>query len=232
MIRFQGLIQTFCLVLFLILLTIASISGLSMSSVNFFLRMDPALVFITAITARIILFSFIPAAVVLLSVPFIGRVFCGYICPMGTTLDVTDALFRSKNKTNLFSKNQIKNLLKILLKIKYFILLFLIGSALFGVSYVFFASPLSLITRFYGLIIFPIISFLLREILDIIRPLGDILNISSISFAQVRTTRFATQFFILFFFITVSGMIIFSPRFWCRFICPSGALLAFFPDHP
>jgi len=224
MIWFRRLIQIFCLVLFLLLLAIASIAGISMSSLDIFLQMDPGLVFITAISARIILFSFIPAAIILISIPFIGRVFCGYICPMGTTLDGTDALFGFKKKAYLFSKN--------LLKIKYIILVFLLGSALFGVSYVFVASPLSLITRFYGLILFPVISFLSREVLDIIRPLGDMLDITSLSFAQIRTIRFATQFFILFFFMIVFGMVKFSPRFWCRYLCPSGALLAFFSRSP
>ncbi len=228
--RFQRLVQSFCLVLFLTLLTIVSISGISISSLDFFLQMDPVLVFITAIGARIILVSFIPAAIVLISGPLIGRVFCGYICPMGTTLDVTDALFGYKNKTNLFSKNHSK--IENLLKLKYLILLFLLGSALFGVSYVFFASPLSLITRFYGLILFPVISFLSREALDIVRPLGDMLDINFISYAQIRTIRFATQFFILFFFIVIFGLVRFSPRFWCRYLCPSGALLAFFSKAP
>ena len=230
MIRFQRLVQSFCLVLFLTLLTIASISGISISSLDCFLQMDPGLVFLTTISARIVLVSFIPAAIVLISGPFIGRVFCGYICPMGTTLDGTDSLFRFKNRASLFSKNQLKT--NNLVKIKYLILVFLFGSALFGVSYVFFASPLSLITRFYGLIIFPVISFLSRETLDLIRPLGDMLNLSSISFAQIRTIRFATQFFILFFFMIIFGMVIFSPRFWCRYLCPSGALLAFFSKAP
>ena len=224
MIRFRRLVQTFCLVLFLILLTLVSISGISFSSLDLFLQMDPGLVFITAISARIILLSFIPAAIVLLSGLFFGRVFCGYICPMGTTLNVTDALFKFKNKSYLFSKN--------LLKIKYLVLVFLLGSALFGVSYIFIASPLSLITRFYGLVIFPVISFLSKEALNFVRPLGDMLDITSISFAQIRTIRFSTQFFILFFFMIVFGMVKSSPRFWCRYLCPSGALLAFFSISP
>jgi len=224
MIRFQRLIQTFCLVLFLALLTVASISGISISSLDLFLQMDPGLVFISAISARTVLLSFIPAAIVLILGPFIGRVFCGYICPMGTTLDGTDALFGFKNKSSLFSKN--------LLKMKYLVLVFLLGSALFGVSFVFFASPLSLITRFYGLVLFPVISFLSREVLDLVRPLGDMLDISSISFAQVRTIRFATQFFILLFFIIIFGMVKFSSRFWCRYLCPSGALIAFVARSP
>ncbi len=224
MIRFQRFVQIFCLFLFLALLTIASVSGISMSSLDLFLQMDPGLIFITAISGRIILLSFIPAAIVMITGPFIGRVFCGYICPMGTTLDGTDALFDVKNKPYLFSKN--------LLNIKYIVLVFLMGSALFGVSYVFFASPLSLITRFYGLVLFPVISFLSKEVLDLVRPLGDVLDINSISFAQVRTIRFATQFFILFFFIAIFCMVKFSTRFWCRYLCPSGALLALASKSP
>ena len=224
MISFRRLVQTFCLILFLTLLTLASISGISISSMDIFLQMDPTLVFISVISARIILISFIPAAIVLILGPFVGRIFCGYICPMGTTLDGTDALFGSNNKPYLFSKK--------LFKIKYLILVFLIGSALFGVSFVYFASPLSLITRFYGLVLFPVISFLSSGILDLVRPLGDMLDISSISFAQIRTIRFATQFFILFFFIIIFSMVKFSSRFWCRYLCPSGALLAFFSRAP
>ncbi|MCP3876298.1 MAG: 4Fe-4S dicluster domain-containing protein [Desulfobacteraceae bacterium] len=197
-----------------------------MASLHLFLQMDPGLMFISAISARMnpLVYMFIPAAIVLILAPFVGRIFCGYICPMGTTLDGTDALFGPKKNKFFFSDT--------LFKVKYLALIFLLGSALFGVSYIFFASPLSLITRFYGLVLFPVISFLSKETLDLIRPLGDLLDITSISFAQVRTLRFATQFFILFFFIAVFSMIKFSPRFWCRYLCPSGALLGFFSTSP
>ena len=135
MIRFQRLTQIFCLGLFLRILSIVSFSGISLINADLFLQMDPGLVLISAISSRIVLISFIPAVLVLLLTPFAGRIFCGYICPMGTTVDFTDYLFRYKNKRYLFSKN--------LLKIKYLVLIFLVGSAFFGVSYVFFASPLS-----------------------------------------------------------------------------------------
>ena len=116
--------------------------------------------------------------------------------------------------------------------IKYLVLIFLVGSALFGVSYVFFASPLSLITRGYGLVVFPVLSFSAGEVLDLIRLPAGLLDIDSLSFAQIRTIRFGVRFFILFFFIAVISMTIFSPIFWCRYLCPSGALLALLSRSP
>lgn len=224
MIRFRRFVQTVCLLLFLALLTLASLSGISMTSLDLFLQMDPSLVLISAVSGRIVLLSFIPAAIVLMLAPFMGRVFCGYVCPMGTTLDGTDVLFGPGKKPYWFSKG--------LFQVKYLVLVFLVASALFGVSYIFFASPLSLITRAYGLVLFPVISFLSREALDLVRPLGDVLGIHSLSFAQIRTVRFDTQFFILFFFMAVIAMVKFAPRFWCRYLCPSGALLALVSRAP
>ena len=221
---FRRSVQLLFLALFLLLLTAASISGISMASLDLFLLMDPSLVLLSAISGRIVLLAFIPAALVLISGPLIGRVFCGYICPMGTTLDGTDALFGPKKK-KLFSSTRMTG-------VKYLMLIFLTGSALVGVSYVFFAAPLSLITRAYGLVLFPVVSFISREVLDLARPLGDWMNLNAITFAQIRTIRFATQFFILLFFAAIIAMVIFSPRFWCRYLCPSGALLALVSRAP
>ena len=224
MIRFRRVVQLVCLSLFLFLLTLVSVSGISPLFPEIFLQLDPALMAVSAIGARAFLTGLIPAGIVLLSAPLIGRIFCGYVCPMGTTLDGTDRIFAPRKKAYFFSKT--------LFRAKYLVLVFLLGAALFGVSFVFLASPLSLITRAYGLVIFPVVSFLSRESLDLIRPVGDLLDMNSIIFAQIRTIRFDTQFFIFFFFVIVAGMVFFAPRFWCRYLCPSGALFALVSKSP
>lgn len=224
MIRFRQLAQAFFLFLFLALLTAAAISGLSISSPDIFLQMDPGLCLITAISAKTVMVSFIPAALVLLSGLIAGRIFCGYICPMGTTLDVTDSFLKPGKKHGQMSVN--------LRQVKYLLLCFLMGAAVLGVSFIFLASPLSLITRFYGLLVFPVLSFACKALLVFARPLGDMLDLTFLSYFDIRTLRFATQFFILFFFITVFFLVRFSPRFWCRYLCPSGALIALFSKRP
>ena len=93
MIAFQRTIQLISLTLFLILLTLAVLSADTPAPLDFFLRLDPALIVFTAISGRIFSFAFIPALLVLVVTLFFGRIFCGYICPMGTTLDGTEKLF-------------------------------------------------------------------------------------------------------------------------------------------
>jgi MauM/NapG family ferredoxin protein len=222
--RLRRTVQLVCLVLFLALLGLAALSGTPAVMPDLFLRLDPGLVLISAISARIVLLGFIPAAVVLILGPFVGRVFCGYVCPMGTTIDGSDALLGPHRKVSRAANR--------LTRLKYMVLVFLLGSAMLGVSYVFFAAPLALITRAYGVVLFPVISFLSMQVLDFIRPLGEMLDLSWISFGEVRTIRFASQFFLLFFFTAVLGLVIYSPRFWCRYLCPSGALLALASRSP
>jgi len=223
-ILFRRSIQLASLALFLVLLSAAVSSSLSFLSLDFFLRLDPVLAAVTAISARIFITAFIPAAIVILITPLLGRVFCGYICPMGTTIDGTDKLL-SASPSNFTRSASLQPL-------KYLILAFFIGAALLGVSFVFAASPLSLITRFYGLLIQPVLALLADGVLRLVQPLAEGLDLNSVKFIQIDTPRFTTQYFILFFFMAVFALARFSPRFWCRYMCPSGALLALFAGKP
>ncbi len=224
MIAFRRTIQLISLTLFLILLTLAVLSVNTPAPLDFFLRLDPALIVFTAISGRIFSFAFIPALLVLVVTLFFGRIFCGYICPMGTTLDGTDKLFGISRK-----KQRETGKLRLL---KYIILFFLLGVSLLGVSFVFTAAPLSLITRFYGLLIHPVLAFLSNETLGLIQPLAEWLDMDSVVFMQIATPRFATQLFILAFFGALFVLAVTSPRFWCRNLCPSGTLMALLSKKP
>ena len=224
MITFRRSIQIISLTLFLTLLTLAVLSVNTPTSLNFFLRLDPALILFSAISGRVFVAAFIPALVVLVVSLFFGRIFCGYICPMGTTLDGTDKLFGATRKkqpeTGKFRQ------------LKYFVLFFLLGASLLGVSFVFTAAPLSLITRFFGLLVYPVMAFLSKEMLGLVHPLAEWLDLDSIVFMQIAAPRFATQLFVLLFFGALFVLAVTSPRFWCRNLCPSGALMAFLSRTP
>ncbi len=222
--NFRRWVQTFCLVIFLGLLATA-LSGVASSlKVDFFLALDPSVALITAASGRLLLVGFLPAVCVVILGLVLGRFFCGYVCPMGTTLDVADKLFGVRYKKQK-KPTQLR-------PVKYLVLIFLVGASLLGVSLVFFASPLSLITRFYGLLIYPILTFIADRGHQVLFPLWEKLDLNSLLFLQIKTVRYATQFFILLFFAGLFILPRITPRFWCRYICPAGAVMAFFSRKP
>lgn len=220
----RRVIQLFSLFLFLFLLFAALTFVSTAWPVDLFLRLDPSLVTLTALSARALLPTFLPVVVLLGATLILGRFFCSHVCPMGTTLELLGKLklFAVKKKTSLNRLNFIK----------YLLLGFLLGGPLLGVSWVFIASPLSLITRFYGLFIYPVLSFFMEGGLYILRPLAERLDWNTLTFARIATPRFATQGFIFVFFVALVALEYFSPRFWCRTLCPSGALLSLFSLKP
>ena len=205
---------------FLILLTSAIYSGINLVSPDLYLRMDPILVLGSALSGRIFLYTFIPAAIIILATILFGRIFCGYICPMGITIDCSDRIINSKK-----AKGRGKEGLH---RLKYFVLFFIIGAGIFGVSAVFFGSPLSLITRFYGLLIHSVVSLLGQIGLTTLQPAAEKFDMYSLMYAEFHAPRYSTLFFIFIFFgaVFAAGMI--KTRFWCRYLCPAGAMLAFF----
>lgn len=220
---FRRIIQGLSLILFLGLI-IAAISDLPLSgNRDLFLRMDPALVVVTALSGRIFSLGFIPAIIVIITAPLLGRVFCGYICPMGTTIDGADKLLRHQNN---------KNSSKRLFRIKYIVLFFLIGAAIPGISFLFISSPISLITRFYGLLFLPVVTLIIHKTLSIIQPLIETVELDNFLFLDIPLLRFSSRLFILAFFFPVFTLAKMCPRFWCRYICPSGAILAIFSMSP
>jgi len=220
--RFRRIVQLVCIAVFLFLLA----AGDALINTDLFARMDPVLTGIAAISSRIAPWAFLPALLVLASAPLFGRVFCGYICPMGTTIDCTDAAFkpkttRSNKKPEIFHPG-----------LKTAVLVFLIGAAALGVSFVFWAAPLSLITRFYGMVIYPVAWLFAEQSILSLYPVFDRLDMRTLMFLEIEPRRYAANFFVLALFAAIFAAVRYSPRFWCRYLCPSGALLGLLSKKP
>jgi MauM/NapG family ferredoxin protein len=226
---FQRLIQAITLGLFLCLLYLAAYPLVSTLRVELFLTMDPVVFAGTLISARTV----VPAlllAVLILGLSFVmGRFFCSYICPMGTTIDMADRLVCLGKNSRTRASPAWTASLRI---VKYLVLCFVLGSALMGISLVFLASPLSLITRLYGLVIFPVAALLGDVGLKTIRGAGDLLGITIFPYTSIGVSRYDLQWLIVGIFILIFGFAVFSPRFWCRYICPAGALFALCSRKP
>ncbi|MEF3696909.1 4Fe-4S binding protein [Desulfolutivibrio sp.] len=209
----------------------SGMTGPGATLARFFLRLDPVLVLGVDIAARALAASLWLAGVVALSGLVLGRAFCGNICPMGATLDAAGRLAGRKRRPGA-PRNGDAASGPGHRRIKYLVLTGVVASALSGVSLVFFVSPLALITRLYGLFVLPAAELGARAALEAADPLLRVLDSKALVYATLPSHRFVGQLFIAVFFGTLFFLARRDPRFWCRYICPAGAIIALFSRRP
>ncbi len=223
--KIRRIIQTVTLGLFVYLLWQTAFPlGQNVIPPDIFLRLDPLVSgFMPLLVRQVLPALFAGIAVLILSV-FVGRIFCGYICPMGTTLDVSRIFFRN---------SQSRLVVPFFLRyIKFFVVTALGIAAFFGVNHLFWGSPIALITRFYSLLIHPIFTLLAHEGLEFVRPIAQVQEISLFAYAQLDVRVFQTVYFIAGFFLSLFVLERIRPRFWCRYLCPAGAILSLLSWRP
>ncbi|MDR2162208.1 MAG: 4Fe-4S binding protein [Desulfovibrio sp.] len=233
--RTQRLAQAGSLIVFLYLI-LQTAWPLPAVPVDIFLRLDPLAAVATPMAAREItgLVSLWPGLALLILTILAGRIFCGYCCPLGASLDfVRFALLRLAGRSPLI-KNRMDAVFnwKWNYRIKFLILALILGSALAGVSLLFWASPISLATRLYALVIHPLALLTGQELLRLSQFFPAVAELPGLAYAQIPLRRFDTMPFVAALFALLFALELVRPRFWCRCLCPAGALLALCAARP
>ncbi|MFC1502426.1 4Fe-4S binding protein, partial [bacterium] len=83
-------------ILFILLFLMAIYPTASKVPVDFILRLDPLIIVTSTISARAIIAKSMPALILIIVTFLLGRFFCGWICPLGTTIDGCDNAVNSK----------------------------------------------------------------------------------------------------------------------------------------
>jgi MauM/NapG family ferredoxin protein len=224
--QIRRIIQILFLILFLFLLfrTVAPVE--SAIPVDFLLRLDPLAAIATTLASRSVTGHLLPAIALVVLTLVLGRFFCGWICPLGTTLDISDRLlFRRFRRPKLRHNTKLRNL-------KYYILAAFIVGAVFSSQLIWLADPLSIVTRSYGVILYPYFDYVTRSTFDV---LYRIPGVNAISYPIDRFFRYhllplqqpSSRMLMLFFgvFAGILALNILQRRFWCRNLCPLGGLL-------
>ncbi|MGD0821946.1 MAG: 4Fe-4S binding protein [Desulfomonilia bacterium] len=221
-------IQTASLIFFLVLLWYAAFPFLLPIPVDLFLKMDPLMVVTTIFMTRGFIATLLPGAVIIGLTIIFGRFFCSMVCPLGTSIDVSDNLFRVSKvsvKANAAPGKKLK-------LIKYLGLCFILAAALIGVSLTAFGAPIPIVTRFYGLLIYPILTLIADAGFTIFRPIADKFGITSLAYAGLPNPGYTLQWLILALPVGIFALSLKTPRFWCRYLCPAGAILALLSLRP
>ena len=222
-VRLRPYVQGFFLLLFLILFFRVSYPFHDDFTKNFFFNLDPLITFLMVISGSPVKLSLLLSLVTILLTFLLGRVFCGWICPLGTLLDLfAHTIPRRKKKENSPNGNgRFKN-------IKYYLLGFLVFGSLTGFTAVVFFDPLVFVFRVFTLNVSPFIILVENKGLDLIRPFAMKMGAFQLSMLSFEQPVFQLGLASLMMFITVVGLIAFERRFWCRNLCPLGALLSIF----
>ncbi len=219
----RRIVQTFFVFMFLWLFLLNAYPFQKEYPVDFFLRLDPLIAIGSSLSSRAIIADLWPAAVLLLFTFLIGRFFCGWICPLGTTLDLFSHV-KKRQRERHFQR---------LKPAKYVILFVLLMAAFFSTDLIGYIDPIALLTRSLATVVFPAFAFLLRSAVDIlfrVGPLQGILywvNDALLSHVlPVHQSFFRTGILVWAILVIILGLEFISRRFWCRNLCPLGALLA------
>ena len=221
----RRVVQLSFLLFFLFLLSQTLYPAQFFIPVDLFLRFDPLAALGTMLASRTVTISMGLAGILLILSLFFGRFFCGWVCPLGATIDIADHLFFKR-----FKRPKIKHS-KGLRNLKYYILaLFLVG-AVFGLQLVWLADPISIVTRSYGVILYPYSVYATQAVFDTLYRVKGLNLISEPIYGVLRNhflplqqpfSRLMVPFFTLFAIIV--SLSILQRRFWCRNMCPLGGL--------
>ena len=166
-----------------------------------FLVIDPLVSLSTAIAARSWVWSLACAAIILIVCVVIPRGFCGYLCPLGTLIDMFDWTVSKRVKRFRVADDGWW------VHVKYYLLAATLVCAVLGVLVSGYVAAIPVITRGMLFLGDPVQSGLARGWHQV-PPLnaGHLVSI------------------VLFFGVLALGLL--RPRFWCKYVCPSGAVFS------
>ena len=175
---------------------------------SLFLRADPLAAALNALATHALYRGLAWCLVILLPTVFLGRFFCGWICPLGTLHHFFGNLrSQSKRGRHLIESNRYQSWQKL----KYYVLIAGLAAAALGSGILGWLDPISLAIRSFSLAVFPGLNYAFEHVAGI----GLVL----------KQPHFRQALPMAAVFIAVLALNLRVTRFWCRALCPLGALL-------
>ena len=214
--------------LFLILMFM-SVTGISLSFIpnQLFSLADPFQAIMSSIASRSVLIQYWPALVILIMTVFLGRFWCGWICPTGTLLQ-----FYGKNDRRIDSQN--------LRRFKWIFLIVFFVLALFGSLAFLWIDPISMAIQPILLVFKPTSEYLDEGFLKTFRFVGAYWWLTALPMVFALILNFVEKRFWCRYICPLGGLLGLLSKFslnkrhvvWnacsrcdqCSSICPTGAI--------
>jgi len=188
--------------LFLALLLVTNYADMKGFETSLFLELDPLTALASFLTSGTFYQGLLWSLAIIVSTLFLGRFFCSWICPLGILNQFASWLFNQHRPSEEYTLNQYLPLYRL----KYYLLGSLLVLALFGSLQIGLLDPIALMVRSFTVSVLPAANWVGAD-LYLAQPVfhGGAL-VAGILVAIILANRF-------------------MPRFFCRVLCPLGALL-------
>ena len=195
----------------------------SLFPLDLYFRLDPLAAFAAMIASRAIIFVMLLALVAVVFGFVFGRAWCGWLCPLGAILDWIAP--RSQGKIEPHGKWR---------GFKYVLLFVIFFSALFGNLSLMIFDPLTLLNRSFSTVLLPAINVAVvtveTSLYSIIPPLQPAFDWIEQNWRgtilPAQQTFYQLGWMLALVFVGVLALNWVVPRFWCRYLCPLGAVYA------
>ena len=218
--------QLACLLIFFFLFRQTDYSGSDTLdyAVNILFRLDPLVLAAVTLAQKTVIPLLWPSFIIIGLTLLFGRVFCSWICPLGTLLDICGRFVTPRKK---YSRH--------LRGFKYVLLTIVLTASMFGVQLLGYVDPFSLLVRAMVFSIDPLMNYAVSGFFDTVYAIGPatLSNLTEPLYKVMKTLilPYRQSFFYLsglsfFLLIFIFCLEFFGKRFWCRILCPLGGLLA------
>ncbi len=216
--------QTLFFSLFMFLLWVTWFSRLGGYPVSLFLEIDPLVGIATALSTHTVYRWLWRGLFVLIPTLLLGRVFCNWMCPYGSLHQFFGWLFNIRSNKNNMDVNRYRPAFQI----KYYILAVFLILAAFGSLQIGLLDPICLLVRTMTTTVAPAADLVAGDasrMLDEKGLNGGVVSFVSSAPGAPEQRIFSGAWFVGLIIIALVGMNLVIPRFFCRVLCPLGALL-------
>ena len=216
--------QLLFLLIFLVLFVATDYRGTDEipAAVNSFFRADPLVLAGYLLAAKSFTLLLLPALLVLILTMVLGRFFCGWLCPLGTLLDLLTGRIGKRKCPSWLAGN-----------LKYAILFGLLGAALAGLNLAGILDPIAILLRALTFFAYPLVGDAARSgWVGLYRVMGDSRDYLAPGYSLFRD--YLLPFRETFYPLATSSVLLlvvifllerYGTRTWCRHLCPLGTLL-------
>jgi len=191
--------------------------------VSIFLEADPLAALGNALASHALCRGLLWSLLVIIPTLFLGRFFCGWICPLGTLNQLAGRLRRPGKRSLESSRYQRWQ------RLKYYLLAALLVAAAFGSGVFGWFDPIALAARSLGLAVIPGVDYSLGAVAEALGR-SDVYPIRLVGLGlgyllSLRPPHFEQAFLLGLILAVLLALNLYATRFWCRALCPLGALL-------